>query len=228
MNSRCFRNSVQSQNRKLNRSLNRYHLRLLPGGRRINYLQQGISALGKAIRAHRRLMKLAPSLFDFGILDREAAQYKEQKEWMALWEPYLEKVYAGALDETAPCAENERCNKSAKKVQNGSAGNGGLDDDYWQFKIPKSPEILAAMEHEYQQWQLGMASARENLQLHEKLRPHAVMSLTSVARLLDAGTTLRRLATGLETNDREPPFVPDDHRQVWADLKRAYGDEKPP
>src|SRR5689334_20868788 len=56
-------------------------------------LAQALTALSRAIRAHRRMAKLAPHLFDATEMNRIAQRKKEDAEWRSMWEPELEKVY---------------------------------------------------------------------------------------------------------------------------------------
>src|SRR5512140_2194457 len=56
-------------------------------------LGDALTAFGRALRAHRRMAKLAPRFFDQAVIDREASNRAEQRRWMATWEPALAKAY---------------------------------------------------------------------------------------------------------------------------------------
>ena len=85
------------------RNLNRLCLR----GRRRgpDDLSQALTAFGRAIRAHRRLARLAPSFFDSAVVDREAENRAEQRRWMASWEPALARIYG--VEPRPPAATDE-------------------------------------------------------------------------------------------------------------------------
>ena len=76
------------------RRLNRPCLRNLPGYRRgPDDLSEAITAMNRAIRAHRRLAKLAPEIFDSTEVNRLAHRRRQDAEWQAVWEPALIEVY---------------------------------------------------------------------------------------------------------------------------------------
>ncbi len=54
---------------------------------------QALTAFRKAIRAHRRLARLAPSFFDAAVVDRAAFDRAERRRCRAIWQPILAKVY---------------------------------------------------------------------------------------------------------------------------------------
>jgi len=45
---------------------------------------QALTAFRRAVRAHRRLARLAPSFFDAAVVERERENRAEQRRWMAL------------------------------------------------------------------------------------------------------------------------------------------------
>jgi hypothetical protein len=55
-------------------------------------LSQALTAFTRAIRAHRRLAKLAPQFFDSTEINRLEQRRKEDAEWRALWEPALNSI----------------------------------------------------------------------------------------------------------------------------------------
>ena len=72
-----------------------YHscLRHFAGYRRgPDELSQALTAFTRAIRAHRRLAKLAPQFFDSTQFNRLEQRRKEDAEWRAMWEPALNRI----------------------------------------------------------------------------------------------------------------------------------------
>src|SRR5438094_6281046 len=99
---RCnlFRSTLRRNTRSQLRRLNRSCIRSLfgpPSGP--DDFSQALTAFSRAIRAHRRLARLAPEFFDATEVDRLARQRKEDAEWRALWEPALNRIYGSAPDE---------------------------------------------------------------------------------------------------------------------------------
>ena len=88
------RHTCRSRITRCWRSINRPHVRCLGGFERgPDFLTQMLASYRRAIRAYRRLAKLAPSYYDTAVMDREARARDEQRRWIASWEPDLEKVY---------------------------------------------------------------------------------------------------------------------------------------
>ena len=56
-------------------------------------LAAGLTAFRRAIRAHRRLARLAPHHFDFAVVERDRREHQERLRWQKVWEPALEKAY---------------------------------------------------------------------------------------------------------------------------------------
>jgi hypothetical protein len=52
-------------------------------------LGAALVAFGRAVRAQRRLARLAPRFFDSATVDDERRQRDAQRRWMAEWEPIL-------------------------------------------------------------------------------------------------------------------------------------------
>jgi len=181
------------------RSLNRTYFRSLPGfERRPDYVRQAIGAFRRAIRAHRRLARLAPSYFDSAVVDRERREREAQRRWMASWEPALEKVYGPA---------------SAAKRQ---------VDELADRPRKLHPRTERAMERELANWHLWFAAGRLALKRHRQCRPHALLSFGQIASLLDMAFKLARLACGLDSPQSAAEITWDD-TQWKADLLRAYG-----
>ena len=55
-------------------------------------LGAALTAFDRALRAHRRLAKLAPRFFDTAVIDREAENRAGQRRWMAAWAPALARA----------------------------------------------------------------------------------------------------------------------------------------
>lgn len=199
-----FRSTLRLNTRKHVRHLNRSCIRNLPGFRPGLYdLSQALTAFSRAIRAHRRLARLAPEFFDATEVDRLARQRKQDAEWRALWEPALNKIYGSSSDE--------------KPVRDTSA-----DLPQW----PKSPRTNRAIEREFASWQFWMSAGKLAMARHRQRRPHAMPSLGRIARLFEIAFAFARLACG------SPPSKADlessGHAQALADLERIYGNHSPP
>jgi hypothetical protein len=163
------------------RTTTRFCTRMIGNARRPNHLALALAAFSRAIRAHRRLAKLAPRLFDFAVVDREAAERRRADEERKIWEPLLNKVYG--LPPDTPVEE---------------------PNQDWNSPVPKCRRTRLAMERELAAWELWLSIGRENMALFERRQPHALIGLNHLSRLLDVGFTFARLATGLETASPDP------------------------
>lgn len=170
-----FRKSCRPATRRLDRALNRCCTRTLRSLAREDYLARALVAFGRACRAHQRLAQLAPRLFNFAIVNREATERLERIPMQKEIERALEKIYGESPPDTSPSAHSND----------------------WNSPIPKSPRTLRAMEIQYAQWQLWIGVAREKLALFRERRPHALIPLTQIARLCEYAFKLKRLAIGL-------------------------------
>ena len=182
--------------RRLSRRLDRASLR--PGRRSgPDELSQALAAFSRAIRCHRRLARLAPEFFDATTVDRAVRHRAEQRRWMALWKPALDKVYG-----PDPVAD--------------SAPDPGLE-------LPSLPgrRTQRAVERELAGWDFWMTAGRAALDRRQKLRPHALCSLSQLARLISVAFEFKQLACGHAAAD--PPSAFSDHSPFWSDLERAYG-----
>ena len=56
-------------------------------------LGAALTAFGRALRAQRRLARLAPRFFDSVVIERERREREDRRRWMALWEPALARAY---------------------------------------------------------------------------------------------------------------------------------------
>ena len=157
-------------------------------------LSSALTALGRALRAHRRLAKLAPSFFDPAVRDREAENRAELRRWLAAWEPALAKAYG--VEPRLPAATDE---------------------------LPPlpSPRIQRAVERHLAERAMWLAAADVALERYQRRQPHALMSLCRMARLLQLGLDFRRLACGLDSPNSLPAKLAYDYE--LTDLKRGYG-----
>jgi hypothetical protein len=152
-----------------------------------------LTALGRAVRAHRQLARLAPSFFDAAVVDRERANRAETRRWLALWEPYLAKAY-GVTPEPPVVEELPR--------------------------LPH-PNTQRAVERRLAEVQLWLAASDVARQRHHQRRPHALPTLSQLARLLSLAFDLKSLALGLNSPNPLPDPITYDYE--LTDLKRAYG-----
>lgn len=191
-NHRSYRKLARFTARLLIRCRNRPCLR----GRRSgpDDLSQALTALGRALRAHRRLAKLAPSFFDTAVRDREAENRAEQRRWLASWEPALAKAYGvaprplDAADELPP--------------------------------LP-SPRIQRAVDRKLVEREMWLAAGDVALERYRRRQPHALMSWRRMARLLLLSFDFKKLALGLDSPNRVPDKLVYDYE--LTDLKRGYG-----
>jgi hypothetical protein len=157
-------------------------------------LREALVAFRQAIRAHRRLAKLAPRFFDSVIVNRERREREDRRRWMAVWEPALAKVYG---------CEPEPYNP--------------MDD------LPPlpHPNTQRAVERHLAARSFWMKAGHMALELYGQRRPHDLMDLSRMARLLQIAFDFKLLATGIDPQRPEPE--PPNHDAAWADLQRAYG-----
>ena len=144
-------------------------LRTFAGHRRgPDALSQALTAFSRAIRAHRRLAKLAPRLFDTTEINRLAQRSRVNAERRAILEPALEKIYGPSEEKwTQPI-----------------------------YHMPLSPEVLRKVEEHYVQWRFGFEAGSLALERYLCRRPYALIPLSRLARLVNIGCTFGRLACG--------------------------------
>lgn len=164
-------------------------------------LAAGLTAFRRAIRAHRRLARLAPHHFDFAVVNRDRLELAERRRWQAVWEPDIEKVYG-------PPTPAER---EARRH----------DDWLASQPPPLSPATQRAVDRHLADWKFWMAAGSQAWDRHRRRRPHELISWCRLARMLEIAFDFKRIATGLDSN--QPVFKPHDDEAVWADLRRAYG-----
>jgi hypothetical protein len=152
--------------RRLSRPCHR-RLNRRRGGRHPNYLAQAFSAFGRAIRAHRKLIKLDPERFDRAV--REGLARDRQAEGYG-----------------APLAEVEKIMHRWKMNQWGKnrAKTGQ------ELRKEKMVERLMC------EWESWLMLGREAFERHEMLTPHRWLGLGTIARLLDLSSVLGRLSLG--------------------------------
>ena len=190
--SHAHRLITRSTLRRPLRNLNRAGLR---GRRRSpSDFAQMLTAYGRAIRAHRKLIRLAPSFFDAAVVDRERENRAEQRRWMGMWEPLLAKVYG----------------VDPKPV-----------DDHIVWPSLPAPATQRAVDRQLAEVQLWLAAAHAAGERHRQCRPHARPTLTQLARLLDRAFDLKQMVLGLDSPNPLPEKITYDY--TFADLKRAYG-----
>ena len=107
--------------RGISRRTARSSLRRFAGCRRgPDDLGQALTAFSRAIRAHRRLGRLAPEFFDSTEVNRLRQRRKEDAAWRAIWEPALESVYgpdsvAASPDPGHP--QKPKCSRTRRAVE---------------------------------------------------------------------------------------------------------------
>lgn len=188
------RKTIRSAPRKPFRCPNRSALR----GRRRgpDDLSQALTAFGRAIRAHRRLARIAPSFFDSAVRDREAVNRAERRRWMASWEPYIAKAYG--VEPRPPAATND---------------------------LPPLPsaQIQREVDLKLAEREICMVAGHAAMERWRQRQPHAVMSWSRMVRLLKIGFDFGNLACGLDSPNPLPEKIAYDYE--LTDLKRAYGHE---
>ncbi len=165
-------------------------------------ITQALTALNRVIRCHRRLARLAPEFFDATARDRAARARAEQRRWMAIWEPALRKAYGPSpVADAAP--------------------------DPWA-DLPRLPgkRTQHAVDRELAALKFWLEAGRLARERHQQRRPHALLSFTQIARLLERALELKKLVLGDALND-PPPSDPDFH-EFFAQLRRAYPAPHPP
>lgn len=187
-----YRPTARSVLRRTPRGLNRSSLR----GRRRgpDDFAQMLTAYGRAIRAHRRLARLAPQFFDAAVVARERENRAEQRRWLALWEPLLAKAYDVAPEPT--------------------------DDRVKGPPLPP-PRTQSAVDRQLAELSLWLAAAHAARKRHRQRHPHAQPTLCRLARLLQLAFDLKKMVLGLDSQNPLPEKITYDYE--FTDCKRAYG-----
>ena len=166
--------------------------------RRPNDLSQALTAFSRAIRAHRRLAKLAPHLFDATEMNRIEQKKKEDAEWRAMWEPALDKVYGPSTHKWPEPA----------------------------YHMPLSPQTRRAVDRHYDLWRYWFDIGSLALERFQRRQPYALPSLTQIARLLDIAFTLANLACGDPAAPNPAPHAQAlaDLERIYGDPKVSASD----
>ncbi len=192
MSRHTHRRTTRTNVRRSDRNLNRACLR----GRRSgpDDFAQMLTAMGRAVRAHRKLARLAPSFFDAAVVARERENRAESRRWMEMWEPVLAKAYGVAPE---PVAD----------------------------RIPgpplPSPATQRAVDRQLAELPLWLAAADAAGERHRQRQPHALPTLSRLARLLQLAFDLKKMVLGLDSKNPLPEKLIYDYE--FTDLKRAYG-----
>ncbi len=157
-------------------------------------LGEALSALARAIRASRRLARLAPQFFDVAVVQREAENRAEERRWRAIWEPVLRKVYGA--EPGIPDNNDEAIPLPPRRIQ----------------------RVVEQVLAEREGW---IAIAETAWERQRQCHPHALPSLGRLARIIQLAGDLKNSALGLDSRNPLPEKMTDDSE--WADLKRAYG-----
>ena len=206
----------RSLNRRSRRAPQRRCVRLLtrrtnggPRPRPVNHLALALQGLARAIRARRRLMRLAPHVFDRALVDRETAARAATAVREAELEQALNKIYGTA----APSPPTDAPSTDAPT----SVLCPPLSP--W----PKSRRTQQAMLREMAAYEWWFPIGQAAFQRFQEKQPHVRLSLSTTARLLKVGSDLGRLATGLETTRPKDPFEDEGYPNFEAALKIACG-----
>ena len=161
-------------------------------------LGTALACLQRAIRAHRRLARLAPRFFDSTVIERERRDHEADRQWMELCNAALLKVYGTAPRPLPPFPD-----------------------------LPPMPALHTrlAVERELASCRAWLALGGDALRRFQARHPHVCISLSRLARLVDIASALGRLATGADF--AKPQTEPTPYSNAWADLKRIYGAPRP-
>ena len=144
-------------------------LRTFAGHRRgPDALSQALTAFSRAIRAHRRLAKLAPHLFDSTEINRMEQRRRADAKKRAMCESALEKIYGPSRE------------KLPEPI----------------YHMPLSPRVLQKVEEHYNQSRFGLEVGSLALERYLCRRPFDLIPLSRLARLVNIGCTFGRLACG--------------------------------
>ncbi len=112
---------------------------------------------------------------------------------MATWEPYIARAYG--VEPSSPRTDDE---------------------------LPRLPSarIQRKVDLKLAELRMCMEAGHEAMERYRQRQPHAVMSFSRMARLLDIGFEFRKLACGLEIINPLPEKITYDYD--LKDLKRSY------
>jgi hypothetical protein len=194
----------RKRDRPLSRRRDRHAFRMTCGGPRprpINYLGMALSAFQKSIRARRRLMRLAPRVFDQAVVNREAEAAARDAPLHAELQQAISKVYG--VDDAAVAAAWAKSS-----------------DSPW----PKSPRTLRVIEREMDAREIWLQIGQDALRDFKRFQPHRCLSLSQICRLVTVASRLGRLSTGLETLQPKPVEEPSGYRDFRSALEKIYGE----
>ncbi len=186
------RKTTRSVHRTSVRSANRSFVRVR--WRAPDFLGKALTAMVRAVRARRRLARLAPQFFDAAVVQREAENRAEESRWRTQWESALLKVYGAEA---------------------------GIPERTGEVAALPSPRIQCAVERELAELQAWLKAGRVALEKYRRRQPHALPSLPRLARLIQLAHDLGHLALGLDSKNPLPEKVSYDY-ELTA-LNRAYG-----
>ena len=201
--------------RSLNRRLTRHATRMAGGGprpRAVNHLAHALLAFQKAIRARRRLMRLAPHVFDSAVVDREAAAQAQAAVIQAGCEEALTKIYGPA----APSPPIDAPSTDAPT----SVLCPPLSP--WPRSRRTRQAIARAMDARELWFEVGRTAFRR----FQTRQPHLRLGLSTVARLLSVANAFGRRATGLDTTQPKDFLAEEGPTDFHAALQRIYGEPK--
>lgn len=168
-------------------------------------LAKAMACFRRAIRAHRRLARLAPHEFDVTVIEFNRREREERHARQAAFEPMLARLYGAPTP-----AEREQ-----QMRQDASFG-----------QPPQlSPRRQQTVEQEYLVWQLSMQRGKEAWNRYQQRRPHAVPSLGRIVRLLEIAMAFGTLAVGQQESPAAIPERPSS--EIDEDLRHAYGHPLP-
>jgi hypothetical protein len=164
---------------------------------RPRYLAETIRCYKRALRARRRLMKLAPRLFDPALVVHEQRQHELDLKWQAESKAAIEKVYG------EPCV---------------------WPDPWWESRTQIASDKAREFIVEFETLNLYMHQAAEFYRLYRELQPHDIANINQICDLIEMASRFGRIAVGLETARKEPLPPLNDHSRFQADLECIYGD----
>lgn len=154
-----------------------------------------LACFRRAIRAHRRLARLAPRFFDSTLIERERREQEARRRWFDGCNAALIKIYGTRHDPPSSVPDLP--------------------------PLP-APRTQLAVERELACCRAWLLLGGEALRRFQVRHPHAWVNLSRLAHLLEIATALARLATGADlANPQTEPAI---YSNAWADLKRIYGD----
>ncbi len=194
-------------NRRLNRRLSRFTTIVLHGRRRLvtpNYWHSAVRCFKRAVRCHRRLIKLAPARFDYGLVQARLHQAEMERPKHEKWEAALAEVYG---PQAAIVYRRMIESKDAEP------------------RISKASK--RAIQRELDNWQRWLDAGGEAIILFRRHKQWSRVGLSGIAQLLRVAQDLGRLSTGLETTWKEPPSDAS-HWDFEAAVEKIYGSSATP